>query len=175
MLRIITRQAVVTAALVWNAAAFAEPCKVEKAHYRYTWAEYNATADFVTVDDDAFLGHARPALHLRLPLFGTEDEKFLDDWFLFDQGSSEYIYLLNSTRRTAPSWAGWEDPHSDGPLYKLKNYYAWDGRHKLIVDVPRSGDAAPQYIFVPELQGLIPSISGASPAPGMFVLDRCEA
>ncbi|KJV36219.1 hypothetical protein VI08_05955 [Luteibacter yeojuensis] len=147
---------------------------MEKAHYRYTAAEYNATADFVTVDDDAFWSHARPALHLRLPLSGAEDGKFMDDWFLFDQGSSEYIYLLNSTRRTTPSWAGRDAPHPDGPLYKLKKYYAWDKRHKLIVDVPRSGDSAPQYIFIPELQRLIPGISGTSPAPGMFMLDRCE-
>jgi hypothetical protein len=176
MRKMITRQVAFTAALVWHAAGFAEPCKVEKAHYRYTSAEYNATADFLAVHSE-WVGHRSPrtALHLRLPLAAHGQATFLDDWFVFDQGSSQRIYLMNSTSRSSPSWAGWDDKRPVGPLDTLFNFYAWSAQHVVLESPPSSGDVAPEYIFLPELHALIQGISGVSPLPGMFVLDRCDA
>jgi len=167
----------VTLFVAWlSSASMAHACSIERAHYRYTVPGVNATADFAVVVGDALgpFKRTRAALHLRIPSSAKGKEMSTDDWFLFDQGSSLRIYLMESTDRNSPSWSLWEQPHTTGPLSALRNYFAWDSDHVMIEDLPLPKHKAPKHIFLPELPALLPAFTGSTFAPGMFELDHCE-
>lgn len=162
-------------ATLWS-TNMAHACTVEKSHYRYTVPTVDMTANFVVVVGAALgpFKQPRAALHLHLPSPAKGKEGPIDDWFLFDQGSSLRMYLMESTDRNKPSWSLWEEPHEAGPLDKMRNYFAWDSDHVVIEDLPLPGHQAPNHILLPELPAVLPALAGSTSAPGIFELDHCD-
>jgi hypothetical protein len=135
----------------------------------------DVTVNFISVDRTAFhpnaLRHA--ALHLHVAAKGPDDNEF-DDWFVYDQGSSEHVYLLESTDRSKPSWDGWQERDSEAPLREVHELLAWDNDHVLIMKVPMPGDKAPRFVFLPGLDRELAEKKRLDIGPGLFVLDRCD-
>lgn len=156
-------------------AACAAACMVENAHYQATSAASNATADDVVVERPLWYegGGPKAAIHVRIPL-EKDGAPPLNDWFIYDQGSSGMIHLLESTDRARPSWDLWESQHEDGPLHDVKEYYAWSDDHSLDTTPPMPGSEAPKYILLSGLDEALRRTHHMERGPGMFKLSRCD-
>jgi hypothetical protein len=160
-----------------STAAIVSACPVERAHYRFTADEDAGFADFTVVPRPAWMpgSGAIAAFHLSFnPPRATGTARF-EDWFIYDQGSSGIIHLLESTDRLKPSWDLWELPHEPGPLDRIRDFIAWGKDEVVTTDIPAPGSTAPAYIFLPHLSESIRSSTGMDVGRGMFKLHRCKA
>jgi hypothetical protein len=148
-------------------------CAVEKAHYRYTVPESKGTADFIAVDRPMEGMGDRVALHIHFPKIKGYKAPTVDDWFLFNQGNSPSIGLIESTGTGGPSWKTPADPDHRGVLEDLY-YFAWNDDHKVIYEAPSPGSKAPKYIFLPDLATSLLQGKHMSIGWGMFKLEKCD-
>ncbi|HZZ66617.1 MAG TPA: hypothetical protein VFE18_00445 [Phenylobacterium sp.] len=75
-------------------------------------------------------------------------------WFLFDEGSAQYVNLISTEDVTKP---GWSPPPSDGgprPLGEM-HYLASDDGLSYSLDLPDQRRAAPRFILLPDLSEVL--------------------
>ncbi|UPG88650.1 hypothetical protein L2Y96_14635 [Luteibacter aegosomaticola] len=160
-----------------SATVAATACPVERAHYKFTTSESTGYADFVIVPRPAWMPGSDDiaAFHLSFEPHRTSATARFDDWFIYDQGSSGIIHLLESTDRQKPSWDLWELPHEPGLLDRVRDFIAWGKDEVVTTVIPSPGSTAPVYIFLPHLTESIRTSTGMDVGRGMFKLHRCES
>jgi hypothetical protein len=171
-----TRSIHKTALALLVASVGASACPVERAHYTYTGQTLKGHADFIAVKRPAWMpGKGNlAAFHVSFIRPESSETRVFDDWFIYDQGSSGSIKLLESTDRREPSWDLWELPHDSGPLAQAREFIAWGDDYVVSTNVPKPGSTAPSHVFVPGLAESLLKSTGLDSGQGLFKLEHCD-
>ena len=118
----------------------ASSCPIEHAHYALR-GRPDVTADLLAIPKvDGLLTN----VVLRLQ-FAKDGDKV---WGFFDQGSARFLNLISTTDATRP---GWHPDDRGGPLGEMHIWFA-DAKYELNYNLPTPGSAAPQHMFLPDLE-----------------------
>lgn len=143
-------------------------CSFEQAHYRYS-ANPDIEVSFRKVGKQP---DWISDLALQLKIRGSGRSY----WFLFDGGSARYVNMISVEDVTAP---GWTAPDGDGSRGRgtlgSMHFFAWSKKDVFFETIPKSGQPAPDTIFLPDLAETLwyradPRVGVGH---GLFVRDRC--
>lgn len=145
----------------------ASACTIEHARYSYS-VDKNVTLDFKNKGQlDGWLSPL--ALHLSL---GAGKPNY---WFLFDQGTARYTFLISTSDVDAPGWTPPTESNRKSPLGSME-YFSWRSALRVIEPVPKPGDIAPDVIFLPDLPERLAyqATPRVNIVPGLFRLASCR-
>ena len=143
-------------------------CPIQNARYRMlhdpdVWAGFHTVGRHEGwISDLAFFVHSKSSSQTH--------------WFLFDQGTARYIALISTTNVLE---SGWAPPDADGGVRPLgdTDIMLADKAYRFASEAPRTGDARPEFILLPDLSDIL--WSKGKPREDvptdLFKFDHCAA
>lgn len=152
-------------------AVCAGECKIENAIYRMR-ARPGTALSFKKFNDPPARGGGRLWITDIAVMLSTEKNKRM--WFLFDGGSSPYINMISTAEVEDPKWTPPPPEEGEHPTGNM-TYYALTENLDFDDRLPSSGNAAPRYIFIPDLYSMLKGLQNSELTPlSLFDLVGCK-